>query len=336
MVIVDFADDRRGQLALVLAVPVNARTVLGADVGALAVQRGRVVDREEDFEQFAQRHLCGIEIDPHNLGMAGVAAADLLIVGVRMVAVAVAVLDLVHAAHALVDGLQAPEAAAGKGDAFEGCRRHDGLSVGGQGEFDMGTPRLTASGITEFGRGQEDARVRRATGQQRVAHGDGAGHGELAQRLGIDRIAGQQQRAHLLGRQFLDHAEQVLGLVGQRAGLVEASERLRRRGRVLGLQRRGQAALAQRHGLGSRVGPAGQGQPHTRLVGQPLGHLIELRRVGQLGAASRECDLGLLGRVAAAEQRERRRQGLADQVQDQLPDDATDAEFRVVQRATDG
>ena len=57
----------------------DRRAILGADVIALAVELGRVVDREEDVEQVAIADLVGIEGDADRLGMAGVAAAYLLV-----------------------------------------------------------------------------------------------------------------------------------------------------------------------------------------------------------------------------------------------------------------
>ena len=70
---------------------------LRADVVTLSVQRRRVVDDEEDLEQFAQADARRVERDADHLGMAGVASADLL-VGRRIgVAVAVAGLDRGHA-----------------------------------------------------------------------------------------------------------------------------------------------------------------------------------------------------------------------------------------------
>ena len=54
---------------------VDARAVLRTDVVALAVRRGRVVDVKEDLQDLAQRDALGIEGDPNDFGVAGIAAA---------------------------------------------------------------------------------------------------------------------------------------------------------------------------------------------------------------------------------------------------------------------
>ena len=50
-----------------------------------------------------------------------------------------------------------------------------------EGELNMGAPGLVATLVAELGGGDEDARVRRAAGEQRVAHCGGPGYGQLAQ-----------------------------------------------------------------------------------------------------------------------------------------------------------
>jgi hypothetical protein len=61
--------------ALLLVVGVEDRGAVGrADVVALAVQGGRVVDLEEELEQVAEARLGGVEVDLDRLGVAGVVA----------------------------------------------------------------------------------------------------------------------------------------------------------------------------------------------------------------------------------------------------------------------
>ena len=86
----DLADHVLGHLLLRVAGGVDAAAVLGADVVALAVQRGRVVHDEEDLQHLAQRDLRRVELDLDHLGVAGAAAADLLVGRVERLAVAVA------------------------------------------------------------------------------------------------------------------------------------------------------------------------------------------------------------------------------------------------------
>lgn len=55
--------------------------ILGADIRALAVKRGRVVDSEKDVQKVGIRYDCGVECDLYGLGMTCSAAADLFIAG---------------------------------------------------------------------------------------------------------------------------------------------------------------------------------------------------------------------------------------------------------------
>ena len=103
-----------GDRLLVRRVVEDRRPVLGADVMALAVERRRVVDREEDLEQLAVGDDVGIERDAHRLGVAGAARADRLIGRIRVLPADVAGLDRLDALHPVIDRLQAPEAPAGQ------------------------------------------------------------------------------------------------------------------------------------------------------------------------------------------------------------------------------
>src|SRR5512146_2843476 len=124
-----FGDDLSRDAHLLVAMRVDARAVLRADIVALAIRRGRVVDREEDLEQVAKADALRVVGDAHDLGVAGVAAADLLVARPRDVAVAVARFDAEHAVDIEIDGFEAPEAAAGERGDLGGGRRvgHGGL-----------------------------------------------------------------------------------------------------------------------------------------------------------------------------------------------------------------
>src|SRR3546814_2825880 len=56
--------------------------ILGADVVPLAIELGGVVSGEEDGEDVVIGDDIGIEGQPHGFGVAGVAAADLLVAGI--------------------------------------------------------------------------------------------------------------------------------------------------------------------------------------------------------------------------------------------------------------
>src|SRR5436305_13745800 len=76
------AGDRLARLAVLLvALREDRRAILGADVIALAIELRRVVGREEDIQQIVVAELLRIEGDPDRFGVAGVAAAYLLIGG---------------------------------------------------------------------------------------------------------------------------------------------------------------------------------------------------------------------------------------------------------------
>src|SRR5437870_3648848 len=110
----------------------DRRPVLGADVMALAVERGGVVDGEEDFEEVPVGDDAGIERDLHRLGVARAARADRLVGRIRGLPADVAGLDRLDAFHPVIDRLQTPEAPSGqRGYFFAGwnvrtCVSHDG------------------------------------------------------------------------------------------------------------------------------------------------------------------------------------------------------------------
>src|SRR5258708_1596124 len=73
--------DRRfplpGDALLFRAVGEDRRAVLGADIRSLAIALGGVVHPEEQIDQIAIGDLGGVEGDLDDLGMVGVAIADL-------------------------------------------------------------------------------------------------------------------------------------------------------------------------------------------------------------------------------------------------------------------
>ena len=119
---VEFGADGLRRFLLRLIVIEDGRAVLRADVVALAVGGGGVVDGEEDFQYLAEGDDAGVESDLDDFGVAGAFAADLLVGGVGHVAASVAGDDGLYADEVVVDGFQAPEAAAAKGGDFGFCR----------------------------------------------------------------------------------------------------------------------------------------------------------------------------------------------------------------------
>jgi hypothetical protein len=59
----------------------NYRPVLSADVGALAVERRRVMNLPKDFQQLLVRYPRWIVLDLHDFGVSGLASANRSIVG---------------------------------------------------------------------------------------------------------------------------------------------------------------------------------------------------------------------------------------------------------------
>ncbi len=92
--------------------------VLGADVGALAVEGGGIVDREEDLKDVFEGDAGGIEGELDDLGVARGAGADGLVGGMGIVAAGVAGDDVRDASELIEDAFEAPEAAASEGGGF--------------------------------------------------------------------------------------------------------------------------------------------------------------------------------------------------------------------------
>ena len=86
--------------------------VLRADVVALPVRRGRIVEAEEEVEDVAVRDLRRIEDDLDGLGVAGAAGFHVLVARVRECAAGVTDGGVDHAGQLANQLLHAPEAAA--------------------------------------------------------------------------------------------------------------------------------------------------------------------------------------------------------------------------------
>ena len=76
----ELGDIGLGDFLLCLVGIEDRRAVLGADVGTLAVELGRVMgDGEEHLQDLAERDLARVVRHLHRLGMAGAPAAHLLV-----------------------------------------------------------------------------------------------------------------------------------------------------------------------------------------------------------------------------------------------------------------
>ena len=105
---VDRSDHLLGDLLLRLVDIVDPRAIAGAEVVALAVQRRRVVDLEEELDQLPVTDPGGVEDDLDALGMAAVIAIGRIL----HIAAGVADTGLLDAGELADQVLHAPEAAA--------------------------------------------------------------------------------------------------------------------------------------------------------------------------------------------------------------------------------
>jgi len=109
-----FSDDRFGADPLPVVVIEDGGTVLCAHVLTLPVQCRRVVDGEENLEDFPIGNLVSIEGQLNRLRVVGAIGADLLVGRIDRGAARVAGSYIFNPIHLLKDGLQAPEAPASK------------------------------------------------------------------------------------------------------------------------------------------------------------------------------------------------------------------------------
>jgi hypothetical protein len=115
---VDVGDGVHGDAALRVVGVVDRRAIAGADVVALAVLGGRIVDLEEELQDLAEAGLRRVERDLDRFGMGAVVAVG----GVGHVAAGVADAGPDHAGQAADQVLHAPEAAPGEHGLLYGHR----------------------------------------------------------------------------------------------------------------------------------------------------------------------------------------------------------------------
>jgi len=96
---IDHIDHLLGRRLLFVIGVKNRRSVLRADVVALAVERGRIMQLEKQVEQFLERHFGRIVIDAHGFGVAGASGFHVLIGRIVELAAGVADLGVEHARH---------------------------------------------------------------------------------------------------------------------------------------------------------------------------------------------------------------------------------------------
>ena len=116
-----------GDFLLLVVFVKDRRSVLGALVVALLVERRRVVGLPVDFQQLGKRDDLGIKLDLNDLSMARRPRADFLIGRILGLATGVTRDDLFNPFDPLKYSFGAPEASAAKGCFFQfsflGCRR---------------------------------------------------------------------------------------------------------------------------------------------------------------------------------------------------------------------
>src|SRR6516164_11255925 len=100
----------------------DRRTVLAAEVEALAVAGGRIVVLPERLEQLGVADLGRVEPYLDRLGVAGAVSADPFVAGIRDVAAGVAHSRLQHPVDLAEGRLHPPEASRGEGGALGSVR----------------------------------------------------------------------------------------------------------------------------------------------------------------------------------------------------------------------
>src|ERR1700746_751673 len=100
----------------------DRRAVLAAEVEALAVAGGRIVDLPEHLEQLRVTDLGRVEPHLDRLGVAGAVPADPFVAGVRHMAAGIADSGLQHPVDLAEGGLDTPEASCGEGGTLGSIR----------------------------------------------------------------------------------------------------------------------------------------------------------------------------------------------------------------------
>ncbi len=106
------ADRGFGGTAVQIVGQEDRAAILCADVVALAVQLCRIMRAHEHIKDVSQRDHCRIEGHPDRFGMAGGAAAHLLVIGVLGRAADIAAFDIGNAHNIAEHRLCAPETSA--------------------------------------------------------------------------------------------------------------------------------------------------------------------------------------------------------------------------------
>lgn len=104
-----FGDHGLGRRLLLHRMPKDGGSVLRADIVALAVEGGRVVDGEEDGEQVGVADHGRIETDLHGFGVTSAAGADLFVGGLIVLPADVARNHGFDPIQLQEGGFQAPE-----------------------------------------------------------------------------------------------------------------------------------------------------------------------------------------------------------------------------------
>lgn len=103
-----------GNCLLLGGVVEDRGAILSSDVGALSVECCRVVDREEDLQEFLESYHLRIKSDLNYFSMPSGTAANLSIAGVGGFAARIAGFHLLHALQLVENRLQAPKTPAGQ------------------------------------------------------------------------------------------------------------------------------------------------------------------------------------------------------------------------------
>ena len=111
-----------GLRLLILVLEEDCAAVLAAHIRPLAILGGRVVRREKQAQQVLVAQHGGVIGDLDRLGVPGVAAAHLAVIGVGHAATDVAADHALYPTHILEDRLGTPEAATSH-DCRLGCHR---------------------------------------------------------------------------------------------------------------------------------------------------------------------------------------------------------------------
>ena len=123
--IFQLANERVGRFFLCRRMIENHGTILGADIVSLPIERARIVNHKEYFEQIPIADLNWVECDAHHFGVSAMALANRSIHGIVGLPTTVTRDDRINAIHLFKYSLQAPEAAATQRCRLSNVFRHD-------------------------------------------------------------------------------------------------------------------------------------------------------------------------------------------------------------------